>query len=239
MSPGSYLRRSWRRCQSTMSKSWTRFWMRWAGPSWPGRLATRLASWFAKPHKARVSLSDMNPRGYIAPSVTLFHADLTLGAHVFMDERVVIFQRQAGGPIKMGDRVRIYRDVIIETGYGGSLTIGDGSSIHPRCQINAYKAPIEIGADVMIAPNCALYSYNHGVAPDRPISAQPLQSRGSIVIGDGAWLGVGVIVLDGVRIGQGAVIGAGSVVTSDVPDGAIAVGNPARVVKMRSDLALS
>lgn len=53
---------------------------------------------------------------------------------------------------------------------------------------------------------------------------------------DGAWLGVGVIVLGGVRIGAGAVIGAGSVVTQDVPDGAIAVGVPARVVKMRSEL---
>jgi acetyltransferase-like isoleucine patch superfamily enzyme len=64
-----------------------------------------------------------------------------------------------------------------------------------------------------------------------------LQSKGSIVIGDEAWLGFGVIVLGGVRIGEGAVIGAGSVVTQDVPDGAIAMGVPARVVKMRSDLA--
>jgi acetyltransferase-like isoleucine patch superfamily enzyme len=49
-------------------------------------------------------------------------------------------------------------------------------------------------------------------------------------------LGFGVIVLSGVRIGKGAVIGAGSVVTQDIPDNAIACGNPARVVKMRSDL---
>jgi acetyltransferase-like isoleucine patch superfamily enzyme len=46
----------------------------------------------------------------------------------------------------------------------------------------------------------------------------------------------GVIVLNGVKIGNHAVIGAGSVVISDVPDGAIAVGSPARVVKMRSDI---
>jgi acetyltransferase-like isoleucine patch superfamily enzyme len=53
---------------------------------------------------------------------------------------------------------------------------------------------------------------------------------------DDAWLGYGVIVLDGVRIGKGAVVGAGAVVTHDIPEGAIAVGVPARVVKMRSDL---
>ena len=58
-------------------------------------------------------------------------------------------------------------------------------------------------------------------------------------MGDHSWLGTGVIVLGGVRMGKGVVIGAGSVVTKDVPDGAIAVGVPARVVKMRKDLTES
>jgi acetyltransferase-like isoleucine patch superfamily enzyme len=44
---------------------------------------------------------------------------------------------------------------------------------------------------------------------------------------------MGVNVLEGVRIGQGAVIGAGAVVTKDVPAYAVAVGVPARVVRMR------
>jgi acetyltransferase-like isoleucine patch superfamily enzyme len=88
----------------------------------------------------------------------------------------------------------------------------------------------------MISPNCALYSYNHGIEPDKPIRKQPLETKGGIVIDDDAWLGFGVIVLDGVRIGKGAVIGAGSVVTHDVPDNAIAAGVPARVVKMRDEL---
>lgn len=49
-------------------------------------------------------------------------------------------------------------------------------------------------------------------------------------------MGVGVIVLSGVRIGKGAVVGAGSVVTQDVPDGTIAAGIPARVVKIRKHI---
>ena len=60
---------------------------------------------------------------------------------------------------------------------------------------------------------------------------------GIVVAGFGLASILSVIVLGGVQIGKGAVIGAGSVVTSDVPDGAIAVGVPAHVVKMRSDLA--
>jgi acetyltransferase-like isoleucine patch superfamily enzyme len=220
----------------SLTRHWTRFWMRYAGLNASGRLATRLATWFAPPHKARVHLAHMNRRGYIEPSATIYHSDLRLGVNCFIGDRVMIFQRKNGGPVNLGDRVFIYRDTIIETGYGGSLTVGNHSSIHPRCQLNANLAPIQIGNGVMIAPNCAFYSYDHGIAPDMIIRKQPLQSKGEIIIGDEAWLSVGVIVLSGVKIGSHAVIGAGSVVISDVPDGAIAVGSPARVVKMRSDI---
>jgi acetyltransferase-like isoleucine patch superfamily enzyme len=62
---------------------------------------------------------------------------------------------------------------------------------------------------------------------------QPFKTQGGIVIDDDAWIGFGAVVLDGVRIGIGAVVGAGSVVSSNIPDEVIAVGVPARVVKMR------
>lgn len=215
---------------------WAAVWMRCAGLSGVGRLATWLATWFAPPHKARHYLARLSPHGFVSPSAVLYHRNLHLGAHIFIDDRAVVFQREKGGPIHLGDGVRILRDVIMETGYGGSISIGASVCIHPRCQLMANVAPIMIGRGVGIAPNCAIYSYDHGVAPDDDIFRQPLQSKGPVIIGDGAWLGVGVIVLSGVRIGKGAVIGAGSVVTQDVPDGAIAVGVPARVVKMRNEL---
>ena len=53
---------------------------------------------------------------------------------------------------------------------------------------------------------------------------------------DGVNLGFGVIVVDGVTIGKGAAVGAGSVVVQDIPPGAIAMGVPARVLRMRSEL---
>jgi acetyltransferase-like isoleucine patch superfamily enzyme len=180
----------------------------------------------------------MNPKGYIAPSAVVFHSNLSLGAHILIGDRVIIFQNKDGGPAVIGDRVQILRDTAIETGFGGSLRIGNNTCIHPRGQINAYKSPIEIGDGVEIAPNCAFYSYDHGFAPDKPISEQPLESKGKITVGDHAWLGVGAIVLSGVRIGKGAVVGAGSVVTHDIPDGGIAVGVPARLIRSRNDIAL-
>jgi len=52
-------------------------------------------------------------------------------------------------------------------------------------------------------------------------------------VGHDVWIGCNAVVLPGVRIGDGVIVGAGSVVTSDLPDYAIAVGTPARVVKLR------
>jgi acetyltransferase-like isoleucine patch superfamily enzyme len=49
-----------------------------------------------------------------------------------------------------------------------------------------------------------------------------------VVIEDDAWIGIGAIVLKGVRIGRGARVGAGSVVTGDIPAGVYVAGNPAR-----------
>ncbi|MER7707511.1 CatB-related O-acetyltransferase [Kitasatospora sp. NPDC097605] len=60
-----------------------------------------------------------------------------------------------------------------------------------------------------------------------------LPNRGDTVVGNDVWFGHGVTVMPGVRIGHGAVIATGSVVTTDVPDYAIAGGNPARLIRHR------
>lgn len=55
----------------------------------------------------------------------------------------------------------------------------------------------------------------------------------AVTIGPDVWIGHGAVILSGRNIGTGAVVGAGAIVTRDVPDYAIVVGNPARVVRMR------
>lgn len=223
-----------RTIHTIFERRWVRFWMKFAGLSRWGRIATWLASIAAHPHKARVYLAKMNPRGYISTKAIIFHGNFQHGSHIFVDDRVVLFQREQGGAMVFGDRVFIYRDNILETGYGGSLTIDNEASIHPRCQINAYVSDIHIGKGVMLAPGCALYPYDHGTDRSSSIRTQSLTSKGNIEIGDEAWLSFGVLVLGGVRIGAGAVIGAGAIVTDDIPDYAIALGRPAEVVKYRS-----
>lgn len=212
---------------------WQKFWMGF-DPYGPfGKYTCFLASIFSRGYKARVQLAQYNQKGFVSASATICHNDLHTGKHVFIGDRVTIYQKN-NSHIEIGHHVQLYGDIIIESGDDGHLSIGDGVHIQPQCFLMAYVGSIQIGQRVEIAPNCAFYPYNHGTRASEPIRTQPCVTKGGIRVGDDAWLGYGVVVLDGVSIGKGAVIGAGSVVTSDIPDNAIASGVPARVVKARA-----
>ena len=88
------------------------------------------------------------------------------------------------------------------------------------------RGGIIIDDDVMIAANVQLISNNHD-----PYDRAVLTCR-SVHISKGAWIGAGATILPGVTIGKYAIVGAASVVTRDVPDYGVAVGNPAKVIKM-------
>jgi acetyltransferase-like isoleucine patch superfamily enzyme len=57
---------------------------------------------------------------------------------------------------------------------------------------------------------------------------------GEVNIKDGCDIGIGSIVLPGVKIGEGSIVGAGSVVTKDIPPYSVGVGNPVRVIRRRN-----
>ncbi len=219
---------------SGAGRMWVRLCMKISGPPPLRWIALRLAELFTPPFYGRIQLAELSPRGYVSPRAVIHHSKLRLGANVFIDDGNVIYEDAEGGPVELGDGVHLHRGTIIQTGRGGSVVVGARTHIQPRCQISAYVSRVRIGSGVEIAPFCAFYPYNHGTLPDIPIPDQPLDSKGEIVVEDGAWLGVRVTVLDGVRIGKGAVVAAGAVVTKDVPDGAVAAGVPARVIGMRS-----
>ena len=214
--------------------------MKRAGLGFSGRVATRLASWLAPAYKDAISLSLINESGYIAPDAVINGSleQIDFGENIFIGNRCVFQQNRGaegeGGLIKLGKKVQIYGDIIVETGMGGKVEIGDETHIQPRCQVSAFIGSVEIGKRCEIAPNCSFYSYNHRIEAGSPVREQPLYSKGGIKISDDVWLGVGVIVLDGVHIGKGAVIGAGSVVTKSIPEGALAFGNPAKVSRYRN-----
>jgi acetyltransferase-like isoleucine patch superfamily enzyme len=214
---------------------WAKFWMQFAGLDPAGRLATRMATLLFPPYKGMKCLSNVSSKSYVSPDAIISCKRLQLEGNAFIGDRVTIYGARNGGMVRIDKGVHIHRDCIIETAQAGSVLIGEHTHIQPRCQFSAYKGSIVIGRRVQIAPNCAFYPYDHGFKIGIPIMDQPLKTRGGIVIGDDAWLGVAVVVLDGCRIGEGAVIGAGAVVKSDIPNFAIAAGVPARVIRYRND----
>jgi acetyltransferase-like isoleucine patch superfamily enzyme len=94
---------------------------------------------------------------------------------------------------------------------------------------------VHIGDDVLLAPRVQVLAVNHVFDdPDRAIIKQGITAQG-IVVEDGAWVGAGAILLDGVHVGARSVVGAGAVVTQDVPPRSVAVGTPARIVRHLDD----
>lgn len=126
----------------------------------------------------------------------------------------------------LGEDVHIRPPLYVD--YGRNLTIGEGTFIN--FGLTALDvAAITIGRDCQIATHVQLLTAWHPVEPG-PRRAG-LEAASPITIGDNVWIGGGAIVLPGVIIGDNSVIGAGAVVTKDIPANAVAVGNPARVVK--------
>ena len=88
--------------------------------------------------------------------------------------------------------------------------------------------PVRIGDHALFGPAVQIYTATH------PLNAESRRSgefAKPITIGSDVWVGGGAIILPGVHIGSRAIIGAGSVVTHDMPNDALAVGNPCRVIR--------
>jgi acetyltransferase-like isoleucine patch superfamily enzyme len=94
---------------------------------------------------------------------------------------------------------------------------------------------VEIGASTLIADWVYICDFDHVMSDiHRPIKDQGIVKT-PVRIGPDCWIGTKVSVLRGTRIGRGSVLGAHSVVRGDIPEYAIAVGSPARVVRSRRD----
>lgn len=157
---------------------------------------------------------------------------ISLGDGVLIDDGASLDVRGDDASITIKDRVSIGRLTTIAAKHG-HITLGDGCNIGSYCRV-ATQSRVDIGESVLIGAYCYVGPGNHtGGDDDAPLIAQPMEIRGGVSIGAHAWLGARVTVLDGVKIGAHSVIGAHSFVNADVPDYAIVVGAPARVVGSR------
>ncbi|MDD2375984.1 MAG: acyltransferase [Clostridia bacterium] len=119
------------------------------------------------------------------------------------------------------------------------IYLGDYSSIGDDIVMYATEnSKIVIGEGTIIAPRCKILTSNHNYNSEDLMSI-PFDNRNfvkDVIIEEAVWIGDSVIILSGVTIGKGAVIGSGSVVIKNIPKYAIAVGNPAKVIKYRDEV---
>lgn len=119
--------------------------------------------------------------------------------------------------------------------------------IHPQSILSTYHeigegtvlmAGVIVNPDVKIGKHCILNTgciIEHDCTIADFVHISPgVSLAGNVSIGEGAHVGIGSSVIQGVKIGKWATIGAGSVIIRDIPDYAVVVGNPGKIIKYNS-----
>ena len=170
-------------------------------------------------------------------------ANVRVGRNCWIERRDSFgsFRSQKNPGLVLGDRVRIYTWTTFNVEPTGYVEIGDDSTLVGPVFMCAEK--ITVGRRVFISYQVTIADSDfHPIdfeerkrdaianSPFGDRSQRPAYISRPVVIEDDVWIGIGAIILKGVRIGCGARIGAGAVVAGDVPAGATIFGNPARIV---------
>lgn len=133
--------------------------------------------------------------------------------------------------IRLGRNVTIYPDVMF---WGdGPIEIGDNVDIGIGTIIYSYhRGGVSIKSNTVIAGQCYIIDMDHGIQKEQLIANQA-NTFNPIHIGKDVWIAAGCKILKGACIHDHAIIGAQAVVKGDIPENAIAVGVPAKVIKYR------
>jgi acetyltransferase-like isoleucine patch superfamily enzyme len=165
--------------------------------------------------------------------VVLRHpAKVRIGSDVVIDDLVVLDAKGSSNRgIVIGDGVFLGRGTILSC-KDGDIVLGNHVNLGFNCEIFS-ASRVTVGDYGLFAAYTYLVGGGHEFERGAgPVVKQARPSRG-ITLGRNVWLGAGAKVLDGVTIGSDVVVGAGAVVTEDLPDGAVAAGVPARVLRVR------
>ena len=111
-----------------------------------------------------------------------------------------------------------------------SSVLGEGSVIAPYCSISS---------DAVLSANACINTMSivgHDVRiGHHAVISSMVNLGGGCTVGDGSYIGMGALIKEDVHIGANTIVGMGAVVYNDIPDGVIALGNPARVMRKNSD----
>jgi acetyltransferase-like isoleucine patch superfamily enzyme len=168
-------------------------------------------------------------------NVTLRHPrKIVIGDNVVIDDACCLDAKGSDNRgISIGSGVFVGRNTILSC-KNGDIDIDDEANLGFNTEIFS-ASRVRVGKKVLIAAYTYLVGGDHLYdRVDIPVLDQGRTARG-IDVGDHVWLGAHVVVTDGSRIGRDAIVGAGAVVVGEIPDFAIAVGTPARVLRDRRD----
>ena len=155
-----------------------------------------------------------------------------------------VVSRHRGSQISIGEQAEIrswrYSNPLgvwhpcLLTTWSSEAVISIGDTFGMTGGVICASQEIRIGRQVTVGANCTIIDTDFHPLDATLRRSTPLGGRAApVVIEDDVFIGTEALILRGVHIGTGAVIGARSVVTSDVPPGAFAAGNPARVLEVR------
>lgn len=163
-----------------------------------------------------MSAKQLSPHPLVHPTAALTACEL--GAYTEVGARSKLLE------VALGDYSYVVNDSDI-----AYAAIGKFVSIAAMTRINPGNHPMQRASQAHFSYRAS--AYFEGEADEEAFFAWRRSHR--VAIGHDVWIGHAAIVLPGRSIGTGAVIGAGSVVTKDIPAYAVAVGNPARVLRQR------
>jgi acetyltransferase-like isoleucine patch superfamily enzyme len=157
---------------------------------------------------------------------------IRIGDDVLVDDLVVLDAKgEANRGISIGNGVFLGRGTILSC-KDGDIELGDHVNI-------GFMSEVFSGSRVVVGRHGLFAAYTYLVGggheferAETPVLEQRRSSVG-ITLDENVWLGTGAKVLDGVHIGRNVVVGANAVVNADLPDGVVAAGVPARVIRKR------
>jgi acetyltransferase-like isoleucine patch superfamily enzyme len=116
-----------------------------------------------------------------------------------------------------------------------NVFVGENSHINHHCCVwCGENSKITLGDNLLMGPGVKIFSTNHGMAIDKPMTFQEY-SEADVVIGNDCWIGANCVILKGVIIAEGCVVAAGSVVTKSIEEPYSIVGGiPAKVISKRN-----